>query len=55
MITSETHHFEIQYRYKDATYTTVIDTGIIDDTNIVIKYLKRVHGIELIYIRKLNY
>lgn len=55
MITSETHHFEIQYRYKDATYTTVIDTGIIDDTNFVIKYLKRVHGIELIYIRKLKY
>ena len=55
MITSETHHFEIQYRYKDATYTTVIDTGIIDDTNIVIKYLKHAHDIELIYIRKLKY
>ena len=55
MITSETHHFEIQYRYKDATYTTVIDTGIIDDTNIVIKYLKQVRNIELIYIRKLKY
>lgn len=55
MITSETHHFEIQYRYKDATYTTVIDTGIIGDTDIVIKYLKQVRNIELIYIRKLKY
>ena len=55
MITSETHHFEIQYRYKDATYTTVIDTGIIGDTDIVIKYLKQVRSIELIYIRKLKY
>ena len=55
MITSETHHFEIQYRYKDATYTTVICTGIIDNTDIVIKYLKQVRNIELIYIRKLKY
>ena len=55
MITSETHHFEIQYKCNDATYTTVIDTGIIDDTNIVIKYLKQEYNIELIYIRKLNY
>ena len=55
MITSETHHFEIRYKYKDATYTTVIDTGIIDDINIVIKFLKQIHDIELIYVRKLNY
>ena len=55
MITSETHHFEIQYKCNDATYTTVIDTGIIDDTGIVIKYLKQEYNIELIYIRKLNY
>ena len=55
MITSETHHFEIQYRYKDEIYTTVIDTGIIGDTDIVIRYLKKIHDIELIYIRKLNY
>ena len=55
MITSETHHFEIRYKYKDATYTTVIDTGIIDDIDIVIKYLKQSYNIELIYIRKLNY
>ena len=55
MIPFGTYHFEIQYRYKDATYTTVIDTGIINDINIVIKFLKQVCNIELIYIRKLKY
>ena len=55
MIPSGTHHFEIQYRYKDATYTTVISTGIINDTDIVIKFLKQIHDIELIYIHKLKY
>ena len=40
MITSETHHFEIQYRYKDVTYTTVICTGIIDNTDIVTRVMK---------------
>ena len=55
MIPSGTHHFEIQYRYKDVTYTTVIGTGIIDDINIVIEFLKQIHDIELIYVRKLNY
>ena len=55
MIPSGTHHFEIQYRYKDVIYTTVISTGIINDTDIVIKYLKQIHDIELIYVRKLNY
>ena len=55
MIPSGTHHFEIQNRYKYVIYTTVISTGIINDTDIVIKYLKQIHDIELIYVRKLNY
>ena len=55
MIPSGTHHFEIQYKYKGVTYTTVIGTGIINDTDIVIKFLRQIHDIELIYVRKLNY
>ena len=55
MIPSGTHHFEIQYRYKDAVYTTVIGTGIINDTDIVIKFLKKINDIELIYVRRLKY
>ena len=55
MIPSGTHHFEIKYRYKDEIYTTVISTGIINDTDIVIKFLRQIHDIELIYVRKLNY
>ena len=55
MIPYGTHHFEIQYRYKDEIYTTVIETGIINDTDIVIKFIKQIHDIELIYVRKLNY
>ena len=55
MITSETHHFEIQYKCNDATYTTVIATGIIDDKEVVIKFIKKKYkDIELVQISKLN-
>ena len=54
-LSAETNYFEIKYEKDGYTYTTTISAGIIDDKDIVIKYLKRVHGIELIYIRKLNY
>lgn len=54
-IKSDTHFFEIKYIENGLNYTTVISTGIIDETDIVIKFLrKKYKGIELVQITKLN-
>ena len=55
-ISSSTSHFEIKYLENGMQYSTVITTGIVDDTEIIIKYLrKKYKGIELIEISKLDY
>ena len=54
-IKADTHFFEIKYIENGLNYTTVISTGIIDETDIVIKFLrKKYKGIELVQITKLN-
>ena len=54
-IKADTHFFEIKYIENGLNYTTIISTGIIDETDIVIKFLrKKYKGIELVQITKLN-
>lgn len=55
-ISAETYHFEIKYVENETQFTTVIDTGIVDDTEMVIKFLrKKYKGIDLRQISKLDY
>ena len=54
-LSSETNYFEIKYEKDGHTYTTTISTGIIDDTDVVMKFIrKKYKGIELVQITKLN-
>ena len=52
---SETNYFEIKYEKNGNTYTTTISAGIIDDKDVVMKFIrKKYKGIELVQITKLN-
>ena len=54
-LSSETNYFEIKYKKDGYTYTTTISTGIIDDTEVVMKFIrKKYKEIELIQISKLD-
>ena len=54
-LSAETNYFEIKYEKDGHTYTTTISAGIIDDKDVVMKFLrKKYKGIELIQISKLN-
>mgnify|MGYP003617013650 CR=1 FL=1 len=54
-ITAETNYFEIKYEKDGYTYTTTISAGIIDDKDVVMKFIrKKYKGIELVQITKLN-
>ena len=54
-ISSETNYFEIKYEKEGYIYTTTISTGIIDDKDVVMKFLrKKYKGIELLQVTKLN-
>ena len=55
-ISAETFHYEVKYTYSGSNFTTVFATGIIDDTETVIKFLrKKYKGIELLEISKLDF
>ena len=54
-ISSETNYFEIKYKKDGYTYTTTISAGIIDDTELVIKFIrKKYKEIQLLQISKLD-
>ena len=54
-ISSETNYFEIKYKKDGYVYTTTISAGIIDDTEVVMKFIrKKYKEIELVQISKLN-
>ena len=54
-LSSETNYFEIKYEKDGYTYTTTISAGIIDDKDVVMKFIrKKYKGIELVQITKLN-
>ena len=55
-ISAETHHFEIKYVENGLPFTEVIPTGIVDDTETVVKFLREKYkGINLTEISKLAY
>ena len=54
-ISSETNYFEIKYLENGYSFTETICTGIIDETELVVKYIrKKYKGIELVQVSKLN-
>ena len=54
-ISSETNYFEIKYKKDGYTYTTTISAGIIDETDVVMKFIrKKYKEIELVQISKLD-
>ena len=54
-LSAETNYFEIKYKKDGYTYTTTISAGIIDDTELIIKFIrKKYKEIELVQITKLN-
>ena len=54
-LSSETNYFEIKYKKDGHTYTTTISAGIIDDKDVVMKFIqKKYKEIELVQISKLN-
>ena len=54
-LSSETNYFEIKYKKDGYVYTTTISAGIIDDKELVMKFIrKKYKEIELVQISKLN-
>ena len=54
-LSAKTNYFEIKYEKDGYVYTTTIYTGIIDDKDVVIKFIrKKYKGIKLVQISKLN-
>ena len=54
-LSSETNYFEVKYKKDGYTYTTTISTGIIDDTDVVMKFIrKKYKEIQLVQISKLD-
>ena len=54
-LSAETNYFEIKYEKDGYVYTTTISTGIIDDKDVVMKFIrKKYKEIELVQITKLN-
>ena len=54
-ISSETNYFEIKYKKDGYVYTTTISAGIIDDKELVMKFIrKKYKEIQLVQISKLN-
>ena len=54
-LSAEQNYFEIKYEKDGYTYTTTISAGIIDDKDVVMKFIrKKYKEIELVQISKLN-
>ena len=53
-LSSKQNYFELKYLENGLHFTETVCTGIVDDTNIVIKFLKRKYGMELVQISKLD-
>ena len=54
-LSSETNYFEIKYEKDGSIYATTISAGIIDDKELVMKFIrKKYKEIELVQISKLN-
>ena len=54
-LSSKQNYFELKYHENGQQFTEVICTGIIDETETVVKYIrKKYKGIELVQITKLN-
>ena len=54
-LSAETNYFEIKYLENGYSFTEVICAGIIDDKEVVIKFIrKKYKDIELVKISKLN-
>ena len=52
---AKTNYFEIKYKKDGYVYTTTISAGIIDDKDVVMKFIrKKYKEIELVQITKLN-
>ena len=52
---AETNYFEIKYEKDGYTYTTTISAGIIDDKDVVMKFIrKKYKEIQLVQISKLD-
>ena len=54
-LSSRQNYFELKYLENGLQYTEVVCTGIIDETELVVKYIrKKYKGIELVQVTKLN-
>ena len=54
-LSAETNYFEIKYEKDGYIYTTTISTGIIDDKDVVMKFIrKKYKAIEVKKIQRLE-
>ena len=54
-LSSRQNYFELKYIENGQHFTEVVCTGIIDETELVVKYIrKKYKGIELVQVSKLN-
>lgn len=54
-LSSKQNYFELKYIENGMHFTEVVCTGIIDETELVVKYIrKKYNGIELVQVSKLN-
>ena len=54
-LSSKQNYFEIKYLENGYSFTETICTGIIDETELVVKYIrKKYKEIELVQVSKLN-
>ena len=54
-LSSKQNYFELKYIENGMQFTEVVCTGIIDETELVVKYIrKKYKEIELVQISKLN-
>ena len=54
-LSSKQNYFELKYIENGLQFTEVICTGIVDDTEVVMKFIrKRYKEIELVQVSKLN-
>ena len=54
-LSSKQNYFELKYLENGLQFTEVICTGIIDETELVVKYIrKKYKEIDLVQISKLN-
>ena len=54
-LTSKQNYFELKYLENGLPFTEIICTGIVDETEVIVKFIRKKHKeIELVQISKLD-